>query len=211
MTPVAAIQLKKEGETVGSTLILDRVHDPDPRSWTWQSSTQVSMECHVTATPSGSVRWSRPGFNLGELLKGETVKPPSYHVSISTDGTTIAKTTTTVIPPQRVKDPGGASVLGCVQQTWSEFSAAKEFLNHRQCIQPLIHSISPSKGTFCAVQSFQKKTLTKKRCRLCIVLDCVIVLSSFVAGLRSNLRECNQLLSPSFLDWPSLSISHASQ
>jgi len=39
VTPVAAIQLKKEGET-------------------------VSMECHVTATPSGSVRWSRPGFNL---------------------------------------------------------------------------------------------------------------------------------------------------
>ena len=73
------------------------------------------MECHVTAIPSGSVRWSRPGFNLGELLKGETVKPPSYHVSISTDGTTIAKTPTTVIPPQRVKDPGGASVLGCLQ------------------------------------------------------------------------------------------------
>ena len=47
-------------------------------------------------------------------LKGETV---SYHVSISTDGTTIAKTTTTVIPPQRVKDPIGASVLGCVLQT----------------------------------------------------------------------------------------------
>merc|ERR1719264_2145293 len=39
VTPVAAIQLKKEGET-------------------------VSMECHVTAIPSGSVRWSRPGFNL---------------------------------------------------------------------------------------------------------------------------------------------------
>jgi len=39
LTPVAVIQLKREGET-------------------------VSLGCQVTATPPGSVRWSRPGFNL---------------------------------------------------------------------------------------------------------------------------------------------------
>merc|ERR1719192_555026 len=39
ITPVAAVQLKREGET-------------------------VELECQVVATPPGSLRWARPGFNF---------------------------------------------------------------------------------------------------------------------------------------------------
>ena len=106
---------------------------------------------------------------------------------------------------------------------WCEFWAAKEFLNHRQCTStttthPLIHSISPSKGTFCPAPIFSTllKNFDQKFQHIRKAVNCV---SSFVLSRfwDKNLGKCNQLL-PLFCLSPlighhslSLSLSLSSQ